>query len=98
MRGRRNITQRLRRRFQRREIVDDRLARGTILQVPRNVLQLPGFERRVDVFVEDDLVRVHGYLSMARSFSRALNTCDFEVPSAMPSISAISLCPKPSTS
>ena len=31
------------------------------------------------------------YVNMARSFSRALNTCDFEVPSATPSSSPISL-------
>ena len=29
---------------------------------------------------------MHGYLNIARSFPRALNTCDFDVPSAMPSI------------
>ena len=54
-------------------------------------------ERSVDVVVEGRVVGMHVFRYFyfprrnPRSFSRALNTWDFEVPSAMPSRSATSL-------
>ena len=72
-------------------------------QVPLDVGAIARIERPLDVFVDGGLVRMHIHRSRyvrrgaalprrkARSFMRALNTCDFEVPSAMPSSLATSL-------
>src|SRR2546423_1602131 len=79
------------------EIVDDRAALRALRDMPLHVRPLGRTERVVDVIVDRDIVRVHTTAGHARrprsirSFARALNTCDFEVPSAMPSRFATSL-------
>ena len=73
------------------EVLDERAALGARREVPLHFGALAPRKRLVDVVVDDDFVRVHVYRSSARSFARALNTCDFDVPSAMPSSDATSL-------
>lgn len=48
------------------------------------------FKLSVDVIAQNEFIWMHGYLSSARSLWRALKTCDFDVPTEMSSISAIS--------
>src|SRR2546422_4757278 len=67
------------------QIVDQRAALRAARDMMVDVGPFGRRQRIVDIVVDDDLVRVHGYRNSARSFARALKTCDFEVPSAMPS-------------
>jgi hypothetical protein len=51
-----------------------------------------GLELAVEVLIQGKIGWVHDQpASIARSFMRALKTCDFEVPSAIPSSRATSL-------
>ena len=55
--------------------------------------------RAIHVFIEHVVVQFAAHwLSIARSFMRALCTCDFDVPSETPRIFATSRCSNPSTS
>src|SRR5262245_4222253 len=73
------------------EVVDELPAFGAAGKVSVGPGPRRGVERSVDVIRDDVFFEVHGYFNKARSFIRALNTCDFDVPSAMPSRSATSL-------
>ena len=88
------------------EVGHQRLAAGTAGQVrleggtpgvrPINVVRGPC---AVHVFIEHVVVQFAAHwLSIARSFMRALCTCDFDVPSETPRILATSRCSNPSTS
>src|SRR6185295_311995 len=85
------------------EIGNQRLTTGAARQV-----RLEGGEtgirpirgpRAIHVFIEHVVVQFAAHwLSIARSFMRALCTCDFDVPSETPRIFATSRCSNPSTS
>ena len=70
-------------------------ARGQVLL---DLAPLDRVQRLFDVSVDGGFVRMHNVggpqarrPNSARSFMRALNTCDFDVPSAIPSSSPTSL-------
>src|SRR5207247_1395662 len=82
------------------QVVDGRAARRAIGEMPLDLGLRRGVELAVDQLVQDRFVGVHACLtvhlpSSARSFTRALNTCDFDVPSAMPSRAPTSLWSSP---
>jgi hypothetical protein len=77
------------------QIRDQTAARGAVRDVPLDGQPDIGRRRTVRVVVQLEVVGMHVGrsfgVSQSRSFMRALNTCDLEVPSAMPSMRPTSL-------